>query len=72
LRSERGVEAAETLESAGVRDSGYGQTCIGEEALCEKQPVRLRELEWRRANLSLQSAPKMSLADAEVAGQLGD
>jgi hypothetical protein len=72
LGAERGVEATETLESAGIRDSRYGQSRIREKTLCEKQPVRLRELERRRADLALKSASQMSLADAEVAGELRD
>jgi hypothetical protein len=72
LRAERRVEATETLESAGVSDSRYGQACVGEKTLCKKEPVRLRKLERRRADLAFQSASQMSLADAEVTGELRD
>ena len=68
---EDGVEAAQALESAGEGDAGYRQGRVHEEPLGEQQAVRLRELHRGHAELPLQGPSEMTLADAQLAGELG-
>jgi len=72
LCAKRGVEAAQALEAARVRDTSDRQRGVGEQPFCEQQPVRLRECDRRDAELALHCAPQVSLAHAEISRQVGD
>ena len=70
--AEGGVEPAQALESARVRDPRHGEPRVGEQAPSEQQAVGERELDRRHAHLALERAPKMPLAHAELPCELGD
>src|SRR5258706_5463546 len=64
------VEAAQALKAAGEGDMRYRQRRVGEQALCEQQPMRLCKLDGRYADLALESTTQVSLADVELSRQV--
>jgi hypothetical protein len=69
---EDGVEPAQALEPAGERHLRHRQRRVGQQALGQEQPVRLRQLDRRDAELALHRTPELALAHAQLARQEAD
>ena len=69
-RLEQRVEAPQALEAARQRDVGDRQRGVGQQALGEQQPLRLRVLDRRDAELGEEDAPQMTARDADARGEM--
>ncbi len=71
-RLEQRVEAAHAREPARERDLGHRQRRVGEKPLREQQPLRLRVLDRRNAELGIEDPPQMAARHADALGQMLD
>ena len=60
------VEAAHAGEAAGQRDLGDRQRRVGQQALGEQQPLRLRVFDRRHAELGVENAPQVAAGHADA------
>jgi len=67
--AEQRVEPSQALKAARIRDLRHRQPRVGQQVLREQQAVRLRKLDRRYAELSLERSPKLPARDAELARQ---
>jgi hypothetical protein len=69
VRGKRIVEPAHAGKPAGDGDLVHRQVGIGQQLLGRQQPARLQVLDRRHAELGLEDAAQVALADADARGQ---
>jgi hypothetical protein len=68
--SKESVEPAQTRESTGVGDVDYGEPRIRQEALSQKKPLCLGDLNWGNAEDVPQDSPEMTIRHSKRSGEL--
>lgn len=70
MLADNGVETTEAPKAARECDPRHAQRCLCKESFGSPQPVCLRQLDWRHADLTLEASPQVAFTDAQLTGKV--